>query len=111
VYLGKLTALREGLQSYVIFIVRDDRPADILFQCSDLTWQAYNRWPNQFALYDNGKEQWWCGPLRRTASLLLPLFLQRQTQHASQRLKVTFIIAVRNVGKWWTLIKGIHHVE
>jgi len=33
-----------------------------LFQCSDNTWQAYNRWPNQFALYDNGKEQWWCGP-------------------------------------------------
>jgi hypothetical protein len=26
VYLGKLTAEREGLQSYVIFIVRDDRP-------------------------------------------------------------------------------------
>ena len=32
-------------QSYVVFIVRDDRPADILFQCSDNTWQAYNRWP------------------------------------------------------------------
>ncbi len=62
VYVGKLTALREGLQSYVIFIVRDDRPADIIFQCSDITWQAYNRWPDQFALYDNGKEQWWCGP-------------------------------------------------
>ncbi len=62
VYIGKLTALREGLQSYLIFIVRDDRPADIIFQCSDITWQAYNRWPNQFALYDNGKEQWWCGP-------------------------------------------------
>src|SRR5687768_11226014 len=28
VYLGKLTAEREALQSYVIFIVRDDRPAD-----------------------------------------------------------------------------------
>ena len=24
-------------QSYVVFIVRDDRPADILFQCSDNT--------------------------------------------------------------------------
>src|SRR6185436_15235593 len=52
VYLGKLTAEREGLQSYVIFIVRDDRPADLMFQCSDTTWQAYNRWPNQFSLYD-----------------------------------------------------------
>ncbi|MFO0897704.1 MAG: DUF6605 domain-containing protein [Pirellulales bacterium] len=62
VYLGKLTALEGNWQSYVIFIVRDDRPADLLFQCSDTTWQAYNRWPNQYALYDNGQEEWWCGP-------------------------------------------------
>lgn len=62
VYLGKLTAEREGWQSYVIFIVRDDRRADFLFQCSDTTWQAYNRWPDQFALYDDGKEKWYCGP-------------------------------------------------
>jgi hypothetical protein len=61
VYLGKLTAEREGLQSYVIFIVRDDRKADFLFQCSDNTWQAYNRWPNQFSLYDDGKDQWYWG--------------------------------------------------
>lgn len=61
VYLGKLTAEREGLQSYVIFIVRDDRAADFIFQCSDTTWQAYNRWPNQFALYDDGKDQWYWG--------------------------------------------------
>lgn len=62
VYLGKLTAEREGLQSYVIFIVRDDREADFIFQCSDTTWQAYNRWPSQFSLYDNGKETWYWGP-------------------------------------------------
>jgi len=62
VYLGKLTADREGLQSYVIFIVRDDRQADFIFQCSDTTWQAYNRWPSQFALYDDGKDQWYWGP-------------------------------------------------
>ena len=62
VYLGKLTAQRDSLQSYVIFIVRDDRRADFIFQCSDTTWQAYNRWPDQFALYDNGKEHWYCGP-------------------------------------------------
>ena len=61
VYLGKLTARREGLQSYVIFIVRDDRRADVLFQCSDTTWQAYNRWPSQFALYDDGHSQWYWG--------------------------------------------------
>ena len=62
VYLGKLTAEPEGLQSYVIFIVRDQRRADLIFQCSDTTWQAYNRWPSQFALYDDGKSNWYWGP-------------------------------------------------
>lgn len=61
VYLGKLTAEREGLQSYVVFIVRDDRRADLVFQCSDNTWLAYNRWPSQFSLYDDGKDQWYWG--------------------------------------------------
>ncbi len=61
VYVGKLTALRDGTQSYVIFIVRDDRKADFIFQCSDNTWQAYNRWPSQFSLYDNGRHQWYWG--------------------------------------------------
>ncbi|MEO2045188.1 MAG: N,N-dimethylformamidase beta subunit family domain-containing protein [Pirellulales bacterium] len=61
VYVGKLTAAHEKLQSYVIFIVRDDRPVDLLFQCSDHTWQAYNRWPSQFALYDDGESQWYWG--------------------------------------------------
>lgn len=62
VYVGRLTAEREGWQSYLIFIVRDDRPADLLFQCADTTWQAYNRWPDQFALYDDGQQKWYCGP-------------------------------------------------
>lgn len=55
VYLGKLTTVPDGdepyWQSYVIFIVRDDRPAHVLFQCSDNTWQAYNRWPVNESLY------------------------------------------------------------
>jgi hypothetical protein len=55
VYLGRLTTVppqgEPYWQSYVIFIVRDDRPADILFQCSDNTWQAYNRWPVNESLY------------------------------------------------------------
>ena len=56
VYLGKLTTISESesepyWQSYVIFIVRDNRPADVLFQCSDNTWQAYNRWPVNESLY------------------------------------------------------------
>ncbi len=61
VYLGKLSLLPEGPQSYVIFIVRDDRRADFLFQCSDNTWQAYNRWPSQFSLYDDGNNEWYWG--------------------------------------------------
>lgn len=60
VYLGRLTTLPSTIeepywQSYIIFIVKDDRPADILFQCSDNTWQAYNRWPNNFSLYTHPK--------------------------------------------------------
>lgn len=56
VYLGRLTTLPETAdqpywQSYVVFIVKDDRPADILLQCSDNTWQAYNRWPDDYSLY------------------------------------------------------------
>lgn len=56
VYLGRLSTLAESdeqpyWQSYVVFIVKDDRPADILFQCSDSTWQAYNRWPENESLY------------------------------------------------------------
>jgi hypothetical protein len=62
VYLGKLTAERGGLQSYVVFVVRDDRPCDILFQCSTNTWAAYNRWPTWFSLYDNGAKVWYWGP-------------------------------------------------
>ena len=61
VYLGKLTADTGGWQSYVVFIVRDTRKADVVFQCSDHTWQAYNRWPNHFALYDDGKDSWYWG--------------------------------------------------
>jgi hypothetical protein len=58
VYLGKLSLLDDRYQSYVIFIVRDYRPVDLVFQCSDNTWQAYNRWPDQYALYDDGQSQW-----------------------------------------------------
>jgi hypothetical protein len=57
VYLGRLTTLpadgQPYWQSYVVFIVKDDRAADLLFQCSDNTWQAYNRWPDNFSIYTN----------------------------------------------------------
>ncbi len=59
VYLGRLTTIPEGneayWQSYVIFIVRDERPVDVLFQCSDNTWQAYNVWPNKYSVYTHPK--------------------------------------------------------
>lgn len=61
VYLGRLTTLPTSenepyWQSYIVFIVKDDRQADILFQCSDNTWQAYNKWPNNDSLYTNPRD-------------------------------------------------------
>jgi hypothetical protein len=66
-YLAKLTAQREGLQSYIIFVVKDERKCDFLFQVSDTTWNAYNRWPSQFSLYDDGKKEWYWGPNVQTS--------------------------------------------
>ena len=53
VYLGKLSCKAHRYESYIIFIVRDDRKADIMFQTSDTTWQAYNKWPDSYSLYDS----------------------------------------------------------
>jgi hypothetical protein len=63
VYLGKLTCIPEAKtehawQSYVVFIVRDRRRADILFQVSDNTWSAYNRWPDNYSLYTDPRHVW-----------------------------------------------------
>ncbi len=59
VYLGRLGTPDETgqgyWQSYVVFIVKDDRPADICLQCSDNTWQAYNRWPTKYSVYTHPK--------------------------------------------------------
>ncbi|MFT5327143.1 MAG: hypothetical protein ACI8P0_005032, partial [Planctomycetaceae bacterium] len=60
VYLGRLTTESDSSgfgywQNYVVFIVRDDRPADILLQCSDNTWQAYNQWPDGYSVYTHPK--------------------------------------------------------
>jgi N,N-dimethylformamidase beta subunit-like, C-terminal len=56
VYVGKLSATKHRYQSYVVFIVRDERRADFLFQCSDNTWQAYNKWPDNYSLYTNDRK-------------------------------------------------------
>lgn len=58
VYMCKLTTQPENFQSYMIFIVKDNRKADYIFQCSDLTWQAYNRWPYWHSLYDEAHTPW-----------------------------------------------------
>ena len=44
VYLAKITGKPSEKQNYVIFVVRDERAADLLFQCSVTTYQAYNNW-------------------------------------------------------------------
>jgi hypothetical protein len=62
VYLGKLRAAASGYEAYFIFIVRDDRRSDFLFQCSDTTWQAYNRWPAWRSLYDWQGNPWHTAP-------------------------------------------------
>ena len=64
VYLAKLTRDEpHGTQSYVIFVVKEHRPSDLLCQASDLTWQAYNKWPGKDSLYDDGTpEVWYTGP-------------------------------------------------
>jgi hypothetical protein len=58
VYVAKLTTVDRGLESYLIWVVRDERKADLMFQVSDFTWQAYNRWPAWRSLYDWRDERW-----------------------------------------------------
>src|SRR5438034_2910474 len=45
VYVGLLTNA-QGYQNYVMFVVRDGRPAPFLYQWSVATDQAYNNYPN-----------------------------------------------------------------
>ena len=64
VYLGKLSRDDpDGFQSYLVFVVKEHRTSDLLFQVSDLTWQAYNKWPGNDSLYDDGAPGvWYSGP-------------------------------------------------
>lgn len=63
VYLAKLTRGETlGAQSYIIFVVKQQRKSEILVQVSDLTWQAYNKWPGAYSLYDDGASAWYTGP-------------------------------------------------
>lgn len=58
VYLGKLSSLENNGEAYVVFIVRDNREAGLMFQSSDMTWQSYNRWTNWGSLYDSADDPW-----------------------------------------------------
>ncbi len=64
VYLGKLRRAEDyGVESYVVFVVKEHRRTDLLFQTSDLTWNAYNKWPGKNSMYDDGTpEVWYTGP-------------------------------------------------
>jgi hypothetical protein len=57
VHLARLTANDSGAQSYILFVVRDDeRAADLLFQLSVTTYQAYNAWGGK-SLYHWGSTE------------------------------------------------------
>jgi hypothetical protein len=58
IYVAKLTRHDNGNSSHIVFVVRDDqRIADIVFQTSDTTWQAYNQYPG----LNNGGASLYCG--------------------------------------------------
>ena len=64
VYLAKLTRAEDfGAQSYIIFVVKSRGKSDILVQVSDISWQAYNKWPANDSIYDDGSGPvWYSGP-------------------------------------------------
>ena len=45
IYLVKLHGNKSKKESYIIFTVRDSRSADLVFQQSVMTYEAYNGWP------------------------------------------------------------------
>ena len=66
IYVAKLTRHDNGHNSHVVFVVRDDsRTADIVFQTSDTTWQAYNQYPGVSA---GGASLYCGGPLSNDGS-------------------------------------------
>ncbi|RKN39541.1 N,N-dimethylformamidase beta subunit family domain-containing protein [Streptomyces hoynatensis] len=44
-HVAVLTTADGGFRSHIPFTIRDDRPADLLLVLPDLTWQAYNLFP------------------------------------------------------------------
>src|SRR5262245_1236520 len=65
VYIARPRRTDNGGASHIVFIVRDDaRKADLLFQTSDTTWQAYNQYPG---LADGGSSLYCGGPFDNSA--------------------------------------------
>jgi hypothetical protein len=63
IYMGRLQCIAESKsehawESYIVFVVRDRRKADVLFQVADNTWAAYNRWPDNYSLYTDPRHSW-----------------------------------------------------
>ena len=56
IYLAKLHGNTSGKESYITFTVRDTRNADIVFQQSVTTYQAYNGWLGQSLYAFNTKD-------------------------------------------------------
>ena len=55
VYIAKLVRTDTGGASHIMFVVRDDGGnSDLLFQTSDLTWQAYNKYGGDSLYTGNG---------------------------------------------------------
>jgi hypothetical protein len=54
IYLVKLHGNTSGKESYITFTVRDSRRAQIVFQQSVITYQAYNPWPGAYAFCCDG---------------------------------------------------------
>ena len=55
VYIAKPVRTDTGGTSHIVFIVRDDTGnSDLLFQTSDLTWQAYNKYGGTHLYGGNG---------------------------------------------------------
>ncbi|HXI32311.1 MAG TPA: N,N-dimethylformamidase beta subunit family domain-containing protein, partial [Vicinamibacterales bacterium] len=69
IYVAKLTRFDNGHTSHIVFVVRDDaRTADIVFQTSDTTWQAYNQYPG---VTSGGASLYCGGPLSNAGSSYL----------------------------------------
>jgi hypothetical protein len=54
---AKLTALRDGTQSYIVFFVRDERTADFVFQCP-IHVASIQPLSDRYSLYDDGAKPW-----------------------------------------------------